>query len=119
MKKITAVSALTLATLIGAALAVPATASAHGIVTERTVKVFETDRHHGGHKRHWKHHRRAGRHHGHRHHGRHHRDRREYVYVEREYRRAERAPRPVERHRDYRTHRDDGIKVHIDYDFRL
>lgn len=116
MKKITA-TVLTIASLMGAALALPATASAHGLMTERTVKIIKTDRYDGGHQRSREHHHK-GHAHGHRPHHKKHRQQRWYghVHQKREYRHIEPAPRPVERHRD---RRDDGVRVHIDYDFRL
>ncbi|MGM0594270.1 MAG: hypothetical protein ACQETD_07015 [Pseudomonadota bacterium] len=131
MKALTHLPALALAALFSTALALPATAAAHGTVSERHITVYKTEsRHHKHHgkRRHGEsaHQRRSTsrwapprRGHGPRHHSRqrhqspphtkrgpHHGDYRGH---------QPQKQRPIYRSR----HRDDGIRVRIDYDFRL
>lgn len=126
MKKKSMISALTLAAFMGAVLTLPATASAHGVEKKR-VKIIETTEYRGGddHHRHGKRHHRVdhdrhGRGHHRRHaHRKHHGHRgHEHRHVRREHRHEYYEPRQVRREPE-RRHRDDGIRVRIDYDFWL
>lgn len=119
MKKKSVISALTLAAMMGAALALPATAAAHGMEKKR-VKIVETeyrggDSHHRRGERHRVDHRHHGRGHGHRHGHRGHKHR----HVRREHRHKYYEPREVKRERPTHHRRDDGVRVRIDYDFWL
>ncbi|WP_303901226.1 hypothetical protein [Thiohalomonas denitrificans] len=64
--------------------------------------------HHRKHRQEGRDHRQVKQHRGYGHTKGHHKHR----YERRDY-------RPVKQHRDYRHRRDDGVRVHIDYDFRL
>ncbi|MCW9089574.1 MAG: hypothetical protein OQK54_08605 [Gammaproteobacteria bacterium] len=124
MKKRNLITTLALTAVMGTAMALPATASAHEVIKEKRVKVIKTsDRHHGDVDR-WyvERHREVTRwappRHGHKHrkhrgHDRgHHYGHRKQRHEYREYRRVEHEP--VYRQRDR-----DGMRVRIDYDFWL
>ena len=120
----TLISSLALTTLLGTAIALPATASAHEVVKEKRVTVIKKTerqdvRRHGDvdrwyverHRevtRSWEPSRysyRNERGYGHK-------------YGHRNERHDYRDYRPVEHHRDYDRH-NDGVRVRIDYDFWL
>ena len=144
MSKKTLISAFAISAVMGA-IALPSNVSAHEVmVKEERVKVIKTTRRHGdadhsylerhrkGNSR-WNYrrdHKKRG--YGHKHGQRKHRyERRRYRTVKqhrgfghnhknnhrRHHYEERRDHRPVKQYRDYR--RDDGIRVHIDYDFRL
>lgn len=137
--------ALPVLALIGSGMVLPATASAHEVLKEVRERVVRTTNHHGETKirrhevkrshradkhdrrRHQEHHDRPrfghtqhprhdhGRKYGHRH--RHDRaEHRRYGY--RPHRHERHIHRPVTQQRD-RRHRNDGVRVRIDYDFWL
>ena len=123
MKSKILVSTIALATMLGAGLVLPNVASAHEVVHEKHVRVIRDADHHNHHygdrdrwyvERHhevrsrWappghqhKHHKKHGKKHDH-----------EPVRYER---RVYREVQPVERHREYRRHSSDGLRIHIGY----
>lgn len=127
MKKSNVISALALSAILGTALALPATVSAHEVVKEKRVKVIKTHErrdHHRGDMDHWyveRHHEVSSRwappRRGHKH--RHHHKRHGHgPHHQRHERRGYRDYRPVERH-DHRRHDNDSVRVRIDYDLWL
>ncbi|SCZ65622.1 hypothetical protein [Thiohalomonas denitrificans] len=141
MKKRTWISTLALGVILGTTLALPATASAHEFGNERPAKVFKIAGRHGDLDRgHWER-RKVTSHHNSKHRSKHnkrdYRDQHRHGHNRRDYRPVKRhrgyghkrghhkqrhdrrGYRPVRQHRDHHRHREDGVRVHIDYDFRL
>lgn len=139
MKKKTWISTvLAISAVMGTALALPNTASAREVITEKRVKVIRTIEHDGARRhgdvdrRYLERHRKVSRRfaepryprhrgrghkfghykHHHKHHGKHRHEHRRYYDDYREVRRYE--PRY-----EHRRHDDSGVRVRIDYDFVL
>lgn len=137
MNKKTLFTSLALATVLGASMTLPTTASAHEVVRETTVKVIRDVDHHDRYRRHdnvdrwyverhreaksrWaphdyhdKHHKKHWKKHWKKHSKKHRHDHDRY---ERRVKREYREYRPVEQQRVYRRHDNDSLRISIGYD---